>query len=180
MGVLVREGTEAAHGKGGTVIRRRKPIARSSKPIARGKAPRRQRKTSLAALKRKLWTLFSAYVKERDGNVCISCPATGLEGSGWHAGHMFPAGAHAVIKFEPKNVHSQCFRCNINLGGNGAAYAERFIERYGIAEFQRLSALSRHMKQWRAPEIEELIAALERGGADYEAFYAERYGLQIP
>ncbi len=162
------------------MIRRSKPIARSSKPISRKVRPRRQRKTSLAALKRKLWLLFAAYVKERDGNSCISCPATGLEGHGWHAGHLFPAGAHAVIKYEPKNVHSQCFRCNINLGGAGAAYTVRFLDKYGVDEFNRLSRLSTKIKQWRAPEIEELIAALKRGGAEYEMFYAEKYGLEEP
>jgi hypothetical protein len=159
------------------VIRRHKPIPRSSKPIARNSRPRRQRKSSLACLKRKLWSLFSSYVKERDGNVCFSCGASGLESHGWHAGHLFPAGAHGIIRYEPKNVHSQCYRCNINLGGNGAAYSDRFIEVYGIEEFRRLSALSRTIKQWRAPEVEELIAALKRGGADYEMLYAERHAV---
>jgi hypothetical protein len=33
------------------------------------------------------------------------------------------------------------------------------------------------MKKWLAYELEELIAAIERGGADYECLYAEKYGL---
>lgn len=164
------------------MIRRRSPIRRNS-AIPRGSAPlrktrpRRVRKTPLATLKRKLWALFSAYVKERDGNTCFSCGASGLEGHGWHAGHLFPAGAHGIIRYEPKNVHSQCYRCNINLGGNGAAYTARFIDRYSFEEFKRLSALSRELRQWRAPEVQELIDALKRGGADYEMLYAEKYGV---
>ena len=147
------------------------------KPIARGQRPRRQRKSTLAALKRKLWSLFSAYVKERDGNFCYSCGRLGLEGANWHAGHLFPAGSSSLIRWEPKNVHSQCYHCNVNLGGNGAAYAEVFIRHYGMAEFQRLSDLSRRMKAWKPYEIQALIAALEVGGAEYEMAYAEHYGL---
>lgn len=145
--------------------------------IRRKKRPRKQRKTNLAALKRKLWSLFAAYVKERDGNTCFSCGRGGLEGSGWHAGHLFPAGSHNVIRYDPKNVHSQCFHCNCNLGGNGAAYTARFLEKYGMPEFERLNRLSTKLKPWRAPEIEEMIAALKAHGAVYEGFYMERYGL---
>lgn len=159
------------------MMTRRQPIARSSKPIARRTRPRRERKTPLATLKRKLWCAFAAYVKERDGNTCFSCGATGLEGQNWHAGHLFQAGQFAIIRYEPKNVHSQCGRCNVWLRGNVARYTARFLDKYGIEEFRRLDALSRRMKQWRAPEVIELILALKRGGAEFEMFYAERYGL---
>lgn len=175
-------------------LRRSAPIARTAvrkcgastargqrpkldKRIARAARPRRQRKSTLAALKRKLWKLVSRYVKDRDGNTCFSCGKGGLSGNGWHAGHLFPAGSSALIRWEPKNLAPQCFHCNINLGGNGAAYAQRFIERYGIDEFQRLSKLSREMKAWKPYEIEALIAAIQRSGADYEMAYAEVYAL---
>jgi hypothetical protein len=91
---------------------------------------------------------------------------------------MFTAGAHSLIRYHPLNVHSQCYRCNINLGGNGAAYAERFMDRYGLGQFRALCSLKgRSTKQWRAPEVEDLIAALKRGGGDYERLYLERYSL---
>ncbi len=158
-------------------IKRGGPIARSSKPIKRGKPPKKLSQKDLPKLKRKLWTLFSAYVKDRDGNTCVSCGRGGLEGHGYQAGHLFPAGKHNVIRFDPKNVHPQCFNCNINLGGNGAAYAVWHIAKYGMDEFNRLSTLSRHMKSWRSYEIQELIEALQKGGHYYESLYAEKYGL---
>jgi hypothetical protein len=152
-------------------------VARKSAP-ARTKRPNKVRKTPLTKLKRIAWDLFSAYVKARDGNVCISCPATGLVGGNWHSGHFFNAGNHGVIKFEPKNVHSQCGRCNVWLRGNIANYAIAFLDRYGEAEFRRLKAKSQeHRGPWTRPELEELIAALKLGGADFECWYAERYGL---
>lgn len=137
---------------------------------------RKNRKSALAAGKRKLWEMFSAFVKERDGNACFSCGSSGLEGANWHAGHMFPAGGSSILRWHPLNVHSQCYRCNINLGGNGAEYASRFIEVYGIDQLMYLNEIKRQQMQWREPDIRELIEALKRGGADYELLYAEKIG----
>jgi hypothetical protein len=158
-------------------IKRGGPIARSSKPIRRKKPPNKLSQKNLPKLKRKLWALLTAYVKDRDGNTCVSCGKGGLSGKGWHGGHLFPAGKHNIIRYDPKNVHSQCFNCNIDLGGNGAAYAVWHMDKYGMDEFKRLSTLSRHMKSWRSYEIQELIEALQKGGHYYESLYAEKYGL---
>jgi hypothetical protein len=128
-------------------------------------------------LERKLWKLFAAYVKARDGDSCISCPAVGLVGKNWQAGHMIPSDGRPGVRYDPKNVHSQCGHCNCWLGGNGATYALEVINRYGIEEFNRLHAKAKEFRQWREPELEELIAALKVGGAEYEMLYAEKYGL---
>jgi hypothetical protein len=152
-----------------------KPCLR--KPIKRKKPPNKLSQKNLPKLKRKLWALLTAYVKDRDGNTCVSCGKGGLSGKGWHGGHLFPAGKHNIIRYDPKNVHSQCFNCNIDLGGNGAAYAVWHMDKYGMDEFKRLSTLSRHMKSWRSYEIQELIEALQKGGHYYESLYAEKYGL---
>ncbi len=143
-----------------------KPQKSGRKPkraIRRTAPPRKARKTTLAGLKRRLWTLLASAVKRRDGNVCFSCGQTGLAGHNWQAGHLFSAGAHSALRYDAVNIHVQCYRCNIHLGGNGAAYAARFISRYGLGAFELLAQRSRVMKAWRAPELLELIAALEAG-----------------
>lgn len=145
--------------------------------IPRRSRPRKRRKTSLAALKRKLWALFAAYVKERDGNTCFSCGAGAIEGANWHAGHLFNAGGHSNVRYHPKNVHSQCGRCNCWLGGNGAAYALRFLDKYGPECMAQLDRLSRPTKAWKAHEVEDMIVALKTGGADYELLHAQRYEI---
>jgi hypothetical protein len=150
--------------------------ARLSAP-ARAKRPRKQRKTPLATLKRLLWEHFRSYVKARDGNVCFICGAPGLEGQNWHAGHLFNAGNNSVIKYHPLNVHSNCGRCNVWLRGNIAVYAVRFLDVYGLAQLQALDSKRGVAKAWKRSDIEPMIAALKRGGADYETFYAETYGL---
>lgn len=157
-----------------------KPEKRAPRPrkrIARGKRPNPMSKKNLPKLKRKLWNLFAAYVKDRDGDTCFSCGRGGIEGSGRHAGHMFPSVSSSILRYHPKNVHSQCFNCNINLGGNGAAYAARFIDTYSYEEYRRMESMRSRERQWQPVEIMELIEALQRGGADFECLYEEKYGL---
>jgi hypothetical protein len=153
-------------------VRRSAPIARTSKPRKKSLKP-------LPKVRDRVWKQFAAYVKERDGNTCFSCRKPGLVGQNWHAGHMFPSGNNSVIRYEPKNVHSQCGRCNCWLGGNGAAYVAHFLEVYGLAELQRIQAKRGQEKTWTRVELEEMGAALKRGGADFECWYAERYGLSV-
>ena len=149
--------------------------AKPRRAIRRKARPRRARRTSLAALKRTLWQHFASYVKARDGNVCFTCGAKGLEGGNWHAGHGIRKGGHAAVMYDPKNVHSQCGACNIWRAGNTAEYMARLIDRYGYDEWLRLIRRSRTTKLWKAPELRELIAALERGAAEFECFYYSKY-----
>jgi Bacteriophage Lambda NinG protein. len=123
-------------------------------------------------LKRKLWSLFAAYVKERDGNVCFICRTPGLEGSNWHAGHLVSM-RKAATAYRPDNVHSNCGRCNVWLRGNIAAYTLRYLDTYGEPKFRALMAASERHKHWTAPEVRKLIAALEEGGAAFECAYYE-------
>jgi hypothetical protein len=153
----------------------RRPIARKSR-IARKTPTKRESAKRLAVLKRGLWRLFSKYVKERDGDQCFTCDAF-VTGYSKGAGHFFDSGGHALIRYEPKNVHTQCSRCNCTLRGNGPVYTIRFIEKYGRPEYDRLAELAKQQKHWLAFELEELIAALKKSGADFECLYAEKYGL---
>lgn len=156
-------------------IHRRSYIRCSTKYIRRGVRPARERKTSLGAAKRTLWSYFAAYVKNRDGNQCFTCPAI-VSGVYLHAGHMFSR-RHSATIYDPKNCHSQCSACNRGRRGNTPEYVARFINKYGVREFERLANKAREFRQWTLPEVRELIAALRRSGADFEILYAEKYGL---
>ena len=160
------------------IVTLHKPARRSAKPrkpINRGQRPRKQRKTSIAALHRKLWALFAAYVKARDGNHCITCPATGLEGRNWQAGHFIRKDGHAALQYDPKNVHSQCGRCNLRERGNAGVYAVKILDMYGAAELRRLMGRYNLIKSWKDWELRDLIAALEHSPEAFECLYYERY-----
>lgn len=141
----------------------------------RERRPARVRRSTMGKLRKDLDDLFAAYVKDRDGNVCISCGTTITRPNDWHAGHFIRRG-YWSLRWDPKNCHAQCgFVCNLKKRGNGAAYALAILDRYGAAELLRLGRLKNVEKKWTRPELEELIAALRKGGADFEALYFERH-----
>lgn len=84
------------------------------------------------------WRHFSKYIRTRDclettGNLdvgrCFTCgaykPIQELD-----AGHFIKS-THKMIKFDPRNVHSQCTKCNHFMGGNEGEYYPRMVKRYG-------------------------------------------------
>lgn len=82
-------------------------------------------KNNISKLKKKLWTLFSLYIRQRDKYTCFTCGRKG-EGSGMHAGHFISKAIGGVdLYFDEDNVHAQCYNCNINLSGNQYEYSLR-------------------------------------------------------
>lgn len=81
--------------------------------------------------KKDFWKTFSLYIRTRDNFTCFTCGRKG-EGSGIHAGHYIPKSICGLaLYFDERNVHAQCYHCNINLGGNGRIYERKMIEKYG-------------------------------------------------
>lgn len=79
----------------------------------------------ISSLKRKLWGLFSLYIRHRDKFTCFTCGRQG-QGGGMHAGHFISKAIGGVeLYFDEENVHAQCYNCNINLGGNQYEYSIR-------------------------------------------------------
>ena len=78
-----------------------------------------------AKWKKEFWRVFARYIKARDKHRCFTCDkiCTGLDE---HAGHFIAAGACGLeLYFDEDNVHVQCYKCNINLGGNQYIYGQR-------------------------------------------------------
>lgn len=88
-------------------------------------------KVTITSMKKKLWGIFSLYVRTRDKYTCVTCGKKG-EGSQIHGGH-FITGATCPPKlyFDPANVHAQCYHCNINLSGNWVRYEDFMVRTYG-------------------------------------------------
>lgn len=85
-------------------------------------------KQSNAKLKKKLWEVFSKYIRTRDRGICFTCGrrSTGL---GYHAGHFISkAVGGLVLYFHEENVRGQCYHCNINLGGNFYIFGQKLGE----------------------------------------------------
>lgn len=81
----------------------------------------------------KLWKIVSDYIRERDNWTCFTCGRQG-EGSAIHAGHFIPSGVSGknnTLNWDERNIHAQCFHCNVNLGGWGEKYTEMMELKYG-------------------------------------------------
>ena len=134
------------------------------------------RKPSLAKLKAKLWGLLSPAIKARYGSNCYSCGAGGLSGSNWQTGHLWSAGGHSLVRFCPKNLRPQCFRCNVSMRGNIAEYAANYIRAHGLDAYMDLSRRASISHKWTPADIEILIEKIKISLEHYEGFYEEMYG----
>ncbi len=73
---------------------------------------------------------FNAFIRLRDKKLpCISCGTT--NDIQYHAGHFKSRGAHPELRFDQKNCHKQCVRCNNFLSGNIEGYIKGLNDRYG-------------------------------------------------
>jgi len=98
-------------------------------------------KTNYPMTENTLWKWFSLYIRLRDcehGGVsyCRSC------GNPKHfrelqAGHWISR-AKKATKYDEKNVHSQCVRCNMHLNGNQSGMWNYIVKTYGAKEPEEL------------------------------------------
>ncbi len=137
----------------------------SPSPLSRKKGLRKQSKQPISKLKRKLWVVFSEYIRKRDKGVCFTCGRY-AEGSGYHAGHFIPKSVGGIILyFHRENTHGQCYNCNINLGGNQWEYGKRL----GEETVTRLYALKNGPPQkWDVARYEQEICEYRRLLSEYE------------
>jgi|SRR3990167_686009 len=124
------------------------------------RAARSAKGKSKSYLKKRLWKIFSLYIRNRDQWTCFTCGRKAT-GSGMHAGHFVPR-SHSNTLFDEINVHAQCAKCNLWAGGEPHIYALRLINKYGKGEFERLVKRGRMLKQWTPKELEELIDVYQK------------------
>lgn len=112
----------------------RKDAAKSQRKIDRinakaekeRKAKERQqkadfRKADVKWLKAKAEYYCNKYIRLRDELCgCISCGTRA--DIKYDAGHFIPAGRCIPLRFDERNIHKQCTRCNTYMSGNLTAY----------------------------------------------------------
>lgn len=98
----------------------------ASKAEKERKAKERQqkadfRKADVKWLKAKAQELCNKYIRLRDELCgCISCGTRA--DIKYDAGHFVPAGRCIPLRFDERNIHKQCTRCNTFMSGNLTAY----------------------------------------------------------
>lgn len=111
---------------------------------------------STRILKKRLWQVFSLFIRTRDQGICISCGKQG-EIKEMHCGHYIPKTAGLSIYFDEKNNNCQCPYCNVWMHGNLSAYAVAMRKKYGPDILEELDALKRQTRKISQMEYMELI-----------------------
>jgi len=105
----------------------------------------------------KLWKVFSEFIRIRDSDSngigrCFTCSFT-ADWKRFDAGHGIGR-QHKSTKYDERNVHSQCKRCNGFEGGQQAIYKEEVEKRYGQGTWDELVLKSRQVCKRGKVEIE--------------------------
>jgi hypothetical protein len=129
------------------------PKARESAQKAKkaeymGKDTQRLQKAAQAAVNR-LCKLLDA------GRPCISCGKPDEGGRLRNAGHYKSRGSNSALRFDLRNVHMQCTRCNLHLSGNLEGYRQGLLDSYGQWILDYLDTAPR-LKSWTADELAEI------------------------
>ncbi len=122
------------------------------------------KKPTISKVKKKLWVIFSEYIRKRDGlettgstewALCITCQKR-YHYKMLQAGH-FIAGRHNAGLFSERGTHAQCYNCNINLKGNTLEYRRQIIKLYGEGVDIELENEAKEIRQFTIPELNEMI-----------------------
>ena len=123
------------------------------------------KKVSISKLKKKARAVFSQYIRMKEMNprgetMCVTC-LTWKSYKEMQAGHFIP-GCHNSVLFDERNVHPQCYTCNVILGSNGPKYYEYMQRNYGMDVIKELERLDRINKQFKPFELEAIYDIYKR------------------
>jgi len=120
--------------------------------------PKRKKLPSISSLENKLDRIYSEYIRRKDADEggttsCVTCQKL-MFWKDAHCGHFIKR-QHRAVRWEPKNTHVQCPKCNFYLNGNDAAYAVFIIDRYGRETYDELmAARGKEFKRYRTDYLE--------------------------
>lgn len=83
------------------------------------------------------------------------------------AGHWLP-GRHAAVLLDERNVHVQCYGCNVPNKGNPIKYWHFMEETYGKEIMDELERLDTTDPQYRIPYYEDKITEYKEKLRQYE------------
>lgn len=99
-------------------------------------------KQPISKLQRLLWDECKRIIRTKYPPTCYTCGKSGLSGSNWHTGHLWPkASLGAFLKYDLRVLRPQCYHCNINLGGNGAVFYAKMLAENGPEYMSQLEMM---------------------------------------
>lgn len=124
------------------------------------KPGKRKKLKPISSLKKKVWRVFSEWVRKRDSDengyiTCCTCSAR-IHWKEANSSHFLHGHSKATF-LDPRNVNASCIRCNLYLHGNLVEYAAFMKARYGWETIDALRELSKETWKPSRQDLEELI-----------------------
>ena len=131
------------------------------------------KKKTISKARKNAWKQFSRWIRLRDAkdSEYVACCTCGIV-KHWkqqQAGHFIPQAQGNAVRFDERSVHVQCYRCNINLGGNGPEYYPYMLERYGQEVIDDLKLKSNQTVKFTVSELEEMEQKYKRLADEIES-----------
>lgn len=116
--------------------------------------------TERKKLYNKIHAVIRDYVIREYGAKCFVCGAVNVTIQG---GHVIPAGSSLNTRFmlEPINILPQCKTCNGTHRFNQAPYIQKYIQRFGLEQFEELTRQSKILKQYKISDLRNLLTELQ-------------------
>ena len=95
------------------------------------------KKKTISQIQKELWELCKILIRKKynlgnDTWKCYTCDKIITDKQNAHTAHFLPkASCGSYLKYDLRNLRVCCYNCNINLGGNGAEFYRRMVEREG-------------------------------------------------
>jgi len=123
---------------------------------------KRKKLKSIKTLKSKSWKLMSEHVRVSNivgegFNVCVTCGSV-RHYKEMHAGHFIHASKGSFVSYDKRNIHPQCVKCNVYLGGNLIEYTLFIQNHYGPETVDELKQLKNTIM--KRADFEEVIERL--------------------
>jgi len=127
------------------------------------KALREYKKNDKPILLQLAQKLVNQYIRLRDkGLPCISCGHNFNNGRQEHAGHYIARSKSSLLRFDERNINTQCNICNDHLSGNVAEYRVGLIKKIGLKEVEFLENNKTALKTWTAEELQTVISTYRK------------------
>lgn len=133
-------------------LKQTKPLIAKT-ALKASKTPKKQAKTSVSKLKKKLDVVFSQYIRERDGDICITCRESGKTLQNGH----FMSRRYNATRYDEENCNAQCYRCNVMFYGEQYKYAQELDLKYGDGTATKLQRLAHTPHPFTTTELQALI-----------------------
>ena len=116
------------------------------------KPSKKKKLPPIRKLLKKADTVFSLWIRNRDGNKCVLCGSTQVV----QCGHLIKRGKHST-RFDELNCNAQCSRCNFKHNQYPEPYTAWFLTRFGYGAYLQLTEKSKELHKFTRSELEEII-----------------------